>query len=83
MLRSLVNGQIFTEWVGPALLKAYMWQVSQAFSHNHIKIFAGYFSRFLKDLLMELYRLMELKQLLWIFSMGLRTMFQKGYAKIQ
>ncbi|KAI3496967.1 hypothetical protein L1887_39346 [Cichorium endivia] len=28
LLRSLVNGQIFTEWVGPALLKAYMSQIS-------------------------------------------------------
>lgn len=28
ILGSLVNGQIFREWVSPALFKAYQWQVS-------------------------------------------------------
>ncbi|KAI6687499.1 hypothetical protein NL676_024327 [Syzygium grande] len=28
LLRSLVDGKVFMEWVGPAVLKAYQWQVS-------------------------------------------------------
>lgn len=28
LLSSLVNGKVFMEWVSPAVLKAYQWQVS-------------------------------------------------------
>ncbi|KAK3027932.1 hypothetical protein RJ639_039399 [Escallonia herrerae] len=28
LLRSLVNGKVFMEWVSPAVLKAYQWQIS-------------------------------------------------------
>ncbi|KAG6794037.1 hypothetical protein NC653_004344 [Populus alba x Populus x berolinensis] len=28
LLHSLLNGKVFMEWVGPALLKAYQWQVN-------------------------------------------------------
>lgn len=28
LLRSLVDGKVFMEWVGPAVLKAYQWQAS-------------------------------------------------------
>nr|GEY79355.1 NEP1-interacting protein-like 1 [Tanacetum cinerariifolium] len=28
LLSSLVNGQVFTDWVTPAVLKAYQWQIS-------------------------------------------------------
>ncbi|KAK4852703.1 hypothetical protein QYF36_026281 [Acer negundo] len=28
ILTSLVNGKVFTDWVSPALLKAYQWQIS-------------------------------------------------------
>ncbi|KAI3708553.1 hypothetical protein L2E82_37775 [Cichorium intybus] len=41
LLRSLVNGQIFTEWVGPALLKAYQWQISGT-ETNFVDIFDGF-----------------------------------------
>ncbi|CAK9159190.1 unnamed protein product [Ilex paraguariensis] len=30
LLHSLVNGKIFMEWVSPAVLKAYLWQISAA-----------------------------------------------------
>ncbi|KAJ6301116.1 hypothetical protein OIU77_015427 [Salix suchowensis] len=30
LLHSLLNGKVFIEWVGPALLKAYQWQVSRS-----------------------------------------------------
>jgi hypothetical protein len=29
LLHSLLNGKVFMEWVGPAVLKAYQWQVSR------------------------------------------------------
>ncbi|KAL4580132.1 hypothetical protein LXL04_016313 [Taraxacum kok-saghyz] len=41
LLRSLVNGQIFTEWVGPALLKAYQWQISGV-EASFVDIFDGF-----------------------------------------
>lgn len=28
LLTSLMNGKVFMEWVSPAMLKAYQWQVS-------------------------------------------------------
>ncbi|KAJ6314037.1 hypothetical protein OIU78_017654 [Salix suchowensis] len=28
LLHSLLNGKVFIEWVGPALLKAYQWQIT-------------------------------------------------------
>lgn len=34
LIRSLVNGKIFMEWVSPAVLKAYQWQISSIVETN-------------------------------------------------
>ncbi|XP_039055215.1 NEP1-interacting protein 1-like isoform X1 [Hibiscus syriacus] len=46
LLVSLVNGKVFVEWVSPAVLKAYQWQVSN-FLSNQTNLFSlSFFSNF-------------------------------------
>ncbi|KAI3702983.1 hypothetical protein L6452_28737 [Arctium lappa] len=41
LLCSFVNGQVFTEWVTPAVLKAYQWQIS-GLETSFVEIFDGF-----------------------------------------
>ncbi|XP_024960562.1 NEP1-interacting protein 1-like [Cynara cardunculus var. scolymus] len=49
LLCSLVNGQVFTEWVTPAVLKAYQWQISGV-ETSFVEIFDGFESNGSKGL---------------------------------
>ncbi|KAK6269651.1 zinc finger protein [Theobroma cacao] len=66
LLVSLVNGKVFIEWVSPAVLKAYQWQVSKVFSvgkqnYSFLSICVFCFSFHLTGNLKEMFQMNSLE----------------------